>query len=67
MSVKATIKATLEISVDSRWGDDCTVGQVRKQALDGANLILSKALGKDPNRIKMMGKTEVLSIHYTED
>ena len=33
----AVVTVTLEIKVDSSWGDDCTVGQVKKQAIDGAN------------------------------
>ena len=33
---KATVRVTLEMYVTGSWGDDCTVGQVYKQAEEEA-------------------------------
>jgi hypothetical protein len=34
ITARATVTVTLEIVIDSTWGDDCTVSQIHKQAID---------------------------------
>ena len=65
MATTATVKVTLEIKADSTWGDDCTVGQVKKQAIDSARKIIGKALDKSPNNIDLIGQIECINIKYT--
>ena len=35
-TTRARVRVTLEIDVPGTWGDDCTTGQVVKQATDSA-------------------------------
>lgn len=65
MPAKARVTVTLDIDASSTWGDDCTVGQIKKQALDDANMKLTKALGSQTD-IKIIGKFKCVSINYTE-
>lgn len=53
MPATAKVRVELEISIPSTWGDECTVGQVRKQAKDSAEGILRKMAAK--NKIKIIG------------
>lgn len=36
MSVTARVVLTVEIDVPDHWGDDCTFGQIQKQAIEAA-------------------------------
>lgn len=38
----ARVRVMLEIPVKGSWGDDCTVAQVYKQAVDGARGVLRR-------------------------
>lgn len=53
MTTRATVQVTLEVEVPDRWGDDCMIGQVRKQAIDSAALALNKAL-RDSKEIRVL-------------
>lgn len=46
---KATVQITVEVSMDSVWGDDCSVGQIFKQASREAVDKLTRNLHNDPN------------------
>jgi len=48
--MKNLIKVQLIVFVDcsSTWGDDCTIGQVKKQAIEEALHIAQRSLKKDP-------------------
>lgn len=67
MRAKATARAKveLEVSLDDHWGDECTVGQIMKQAKVGAvskvHKIISVARGID-----IVGSVEVTAI-FVED
>lgn len=67
MSVKTTVRVTLEIDTKQGWGDNCTMAQVKKQSMDSVNTILAKAFEKDPNHIKRISTVECINISYTED
>lgn len=43
MPAKATVRVELVIDVPDNWGDDCSIGQIRKQAIDSASMALDKA------------------------
>lgn len=64
MGVTARVTVKLDIDVASNWGDNCTVGQVKKQALDKATYILAKILRTTD--VKLIGKAKCISIIYTE-
>lgn len=44
MTTRATVQVLLEVEVPDRWGDECTIGQVRKQALQAAETRIGQAL-----------------------
>ena len=53
----------LEVKVGDSWGDECSVGQVKKQALDSANIILNKAFSAAPE-ISVKAAAECTSVNY---
>ena len=63
---KAIVKVLLEIEVDSVWGDDCTVGQVKKQAMDQATATIAKAFEQDIRRIKLISEIQYVKIIHEE-
>jgi len=63
MSATAVVTVTLKINVTDTWGDDCTVGQVKKQALDSASGILHRAL-KESKTIQIDKAVECIAVHY---
>lgn len=64
--VTATIIVQLEIQVHDTWNDDCTVGQVKKQALESARHMLRSTVGSIKN-VHMISDPKCVSIHYKED
>ena len=60
----ARVTLTLEIEVESTWGDDCTVGQVYKQAQDGAmgtisQMVAASGVNKYRERVRVIGKSKI--------
>lgn len=49
MKTKATarVRITVEVSADGSWGGDCTLEQVRKQAMDAAVQRLASVLERE--------------------
>ncbi len=43
-SYRASVEVVLRIDLTDSWGSECTMEQIEKQALDGANGILNKIL-----------------------
>jgi hypothetical protein len=62
----AKVKVTLEIVVDSVWGEDCTIGQVHKQATDQATLLIRQSFDLYSGRISIYGKPLVEAIVLPE-
>lgn len=58
----AKVQVILEINIPSSWGDDCTVGQVGKQAIDSAKGILRRTLADTD--IKILGNIDLSTITY---
>lgn len=58
MTTRATVQVTIEVELQERWGDECSIGQVRKQALDAAGHIIGKALAanKDIKIVAISGR-----------
>jgi len=66
MSATATVQARVEIKIDSNWGDDCTLAQVKKQATEEAIRKLKKLLSSDC--VQTIGVIECVRInHYTNE
>lgn len=63
MTVHAEVHVKLKISVRDCWGDNCTVAQIKKQALDSANGILRTQLSNSPD-ISMTAEPELTTIIY---
>jgi hypothetical protein len=60
MGTKAVVRVELEVIVRDKWGDDCTVGQVKLQAYRSAMAMLNKAIQKEPNIVVAMSEHNVL-------
>lgn len=67
MSVRTKVKVTLEILTTGKWGDKCTVDQVKRQSLDEATTILTKAMNTNPAHIRQISKVECINIIYSDD
>lgn len=63
MTVHAEIHVKLKIAVTDSWGDDCTVAQIKKQALDSANGILRGHLIRY-SKIRISSEPELTTIIY---
>ena len=66
---KAVAVVELEIDVDSTWGEDCTVGQVYKQAEDEARGLLNQAFAaiKATHHVRMRGKPKITAVLTPRD
>lgn len=54
MSFIANVRVTIEVVSDSIWGDDCTIGQIDKQARIEAVEIVSKLINSSPRRVRIV-------------
>ena len=66
MSAKAIVRLTLEVNVTDTWGDDCTVGQVKKQARHSAVRQISSLLNDGSQSIKLLKEPEFIQIVHTK-
>lgn len=57
---KATVIMTVEITVPSTWGDDCTVSQVRDQAASEARSMVHQVAAR--GNIKIIGEPHVTAL-----
>lgn len=64
---KVKVKVTFEISVDGAWGDRCTIGQARKQAIDSAKFDITKMIGDNAKKIRVFGKPEISTVTITDE
>ena len=65
MSVTAKVRVTLEIGTGNQWNDDCTIGQIKEQAVNVANNKLN-TLFKDVKDITITGKADFVDVIYTK-
>jgi IS1 family transposase len=63
MTVHAEVHVKLKIAVTDSWSDDCTVAQIKKQALESANGILRSHLS-NTTKITMTAEPELTTIIY---
>ena len=42
------VEIKVSIRVSDSWGDDCTIGQLKKQAKVSAVDIINRSMGRDP-------------------
>lgn len=50
--VTATVQATITITCDCVWGPECTVAQVKKQAIDDAQHLLHRLKTELPSDLR---------------
>ena len=58
----AKVKLELEIYVDSTWGNDCSLSQIYKQAMDAAEFKINKELKGRGREFRIIGKPKVYAI-----
>ena len=62
MSNTAKVWVSLELSVDSSWGDKTTIAQVKQQAIDDAKGMLHRSFGAGNKKIKILNRPECVRI-----
>ena len=55
IQAKAVVTLTLSVPVRDFWGEDCTVGQIHKQAIQSALAILAAGLKIDAIHAELVG------------
>lgn len=67
--MSATVTLRVEMTVEAGpWGDDCSLGQLRKQALDAARVAVLNLLGevkRSDVKIRVLSTADV-QIHLEE-
>lgn len=58
----ARVQITLDVASGSSWGDDCTLGQVHKQAAEGAINHINQLIRDGRLRATIVGTPLVKSI-----
>jgi hypothetical protein len=65
-TAKAKVQITLEVETGT-WGDDCSIGQLYKQAAnDGLNAV-RKLVSPDGNKFTIIGEPKVIGIITEKD
>ena len=64
-SATARVTLTLEVSVGSSWGEDCTVKQVHDQAAEEALGFVGKLVADHKDRIRFIGEPAVMAVFAT--
>lgn len=69
MSANAKVTVTLVISNLGTWGEECTVGQIRKQAMEEARGRLARVIreSEERNFITVLGDLSVVDIVFGEN
>jgi len=63
IQAKARVQLTIEVDVGAPWGEDCTIGQVYKQAAEAAHADIIHILKlSGQGRILMLGEPKVVGI-----
>lgn len=67
--MSVTVRVVMELKLDNlgTWGDDCTAGQIKKQALEEATKRLSKLLEVSHGAVKMITDPKVVTLVYKDD
>ena len=65
MSAKAIVRLLVEINVPDTWGDDCTIGQVKKQAKHSAIRTVSSIMENDKS-LRLINEPEFVQIVHTK-
>ena len=61
----AVVEVTLEVSLPDRWGSDCEIKQLFKQAEDGAISKVGKLIQSEPT-IRIKSKPKVTAVLVEE-
>lgn len=57
MTTTARVKLTVDIKASSNWGDDTTITQIRKQAIEDVNFVLQSI--ERQHDVKIIGEPRV--------
>ena len=61
-TAKARVQVTLEVEAGSGWGEECTIGQLYKQAEESAMIAVNNAIGKSGINARVIGDAKVIGI-----
>lgn len=67
MSVTARVQILLDIDCHSSWGDECTLAQVQKQAIEDAIGHLNHLIQDGQLKAKIIGKPIVKSVIHVQE
>jgi len=62
LSARAIVSMTIELTIDDRWGEDCTIAQIHKQAAGSAIDFLRKTANGRDSKIKITSGIDVQTI-----
>lgn len=62
MKIKATarVQLTIELETSAPWGEECTIGQLQKQAADEAILRTQKLILE--SKARLIGEPQVIGV-----
>ena len=61
INAKARVQITVEVEASS-WGEDCSIGQLYKQAAETAIGIVRSGMLKQPTLWKLVGEPKVIGV-----
>lgn len=64
---KAQVSVTLNIELTDRWGGDCAINQVTRQAATSAQNFIQNRIPAVETNVRMVGKPKVQAIVWEED
>lgn len=67
VSTGAIVTVTLQIELGDRWGEDCKLDQVFKQAEDGARDAVRKLCEESHGRIRLLNVAQVRATTWKEE
>ena len=63
---KAKATVVLELDIDAKWGEDCKMDQIYKQASDAVNLAVSQMVKGCSLRIKLIENPNITAVILPE-
>lgn len=67
LGARAIVRLSVEVTIGDRWGQECTVEQIQKQAKESALKVLRKTAEMKESPIKIVSELEVRTIIVEEE
>jgi len=67
MSVRTTVRFSVEITKSGKFGNDWKLGDLKRTAIREAEETLRKIVGCSPKDIRIIGKPKTINCIYSED